>query len=156
MYPLILYLFSFQLPDLQRLELHDVLGVTDDCIIKVVEHCKQLDTLNLSLCTRITDRSVDYIARHASCLRALYLASCDLTDKGKPDRQTDRHDLMIGRTYASTQGRTHTHTHTPRPLTDIQKHKHAIYARIRTSVSAYTRSHKRELVRALAKTQTQH
>lgn len=67
-------------PDLQFMEVSNIKGLTNKCIMKVVGSCPKLECINVSLCTSINDECVDYIARHAKSLKSIYLVSCNLTD----------------------------------------------------------------------------
>ena len=75
-------IFKFQFKHLKILELARISNLQDACIIHLVQQCKELESINLSLCTLITDRAVDVIARQGRCMKRIYLVSCSLTDEG--------------------------------------------------------------------------
>ena len=60
-----------------------IASVNNESVMKIVRHCRHLESLDLSLCTSITDVCIDFIARNVHNLRSLHLVSCSLTDQGR-------------------------------------------------------------------------
>ena len=56
--------------------------MTDDVIRVLVQNCTKLQSLNMALCSHVTDNGVELIAKHATNIDKLYLVACRITDKG--------------------------------------------------------------------------
>ena len=56
--------------------------MTDDVIRVLVQNCTKLRSLNVALCSHVTDSGVELIAKHANNIDKLYLVACRITDKG--------------------------------------------------------------------------
>jgi len=67
--------------ELQTLNLSGCSNITDPSVMEVARRCSNLQTLNLEWCTNITDASVMEVARRCSNLQTLNLTCCsNITD----------------------------------------------------------------------------
>ncbi|KAJ3216248.1 hypothetical protein HDU67_009758 [Dinochytrium kinnereticum] len=72
-----------QCPELEIIVLESCPSVTDDAVIKIVNTCHRLRSLDCSFCDRITDLSLNALTVRAAAsgggmLEELYLSACDL------------------------------------------------------------------------------
>ncbi|KAJ3109515.1 hypothetical protein HDU97_005172 [Phlyctochytrium planicorne] len=72
-----------QCPELEIIVLESCPSVTDDAVIKIVNTCFKLRSLDCSFCDRITDLSLNALtvraaASNGGTLEELYLSACDL------------------------------------------------------------------------------
>lgn len=70
-------------PNLQRLAIYWIVGLTDSSIGHITKNCKHLVHLNLSGCKNITDKGMQLIANNYQGLKTLNITRCvKLTDDG--------------------------------------------------------------------------
>ncbi|KAK3595438.1 hypothetical protein CHS0354_003433 [Potamilus streckersoni] len=75
----------FQLAKLKKLKVLDLSNIaklTPRSVVKVAQHCTQLECLNISLNHVMDDACMTGIAQFGSNLRRLYCVSCNITDEG--------------------------------------------------------------------------
>jgi len=72
-----------QLNELRTLDVTGVKSVNDQVVCSIVDGCKGLTSLYLSLCPNVSDVGVKYIAQYTRNLTTLHLVSCSITNEGK-------------------------------------------------------------------------
>ena len=59
-----------------------ICAVTDDVILAIMQNCPQLVSMNVGLCSHVTDQGIHHIAKYGKNIERLYLVSCKITDEG--------------------------------------------------------------------------
>ena len=59
-----------------------ICAVTDDVILAIMQNCARLVSMNVGLCSHVTDQGIHHIAKYGKNIERLYLVSCKITDEG--------------------------------------------------------------------------